>query len=117
VNGFVNETLRCRPPAIRIYGHGTVRDITLSGVEIPRDAFLIFDVESAHYDPDAYPNPGQFEPTRSGPPNLAFGAGAHACVGVALARLVAKVLIDRLLRDYAMSPAGEARLRNSRDQY
>jgi len=117
VNGFVNETLRCCPPARRIYGHRTVRDITLSGVEIPRDAFLIFDVESAHHDPDAYPDPGQFDPTRSGPPNLAFSAGAHACVGVALARLEAKVLIDRLLQDYAMTPAGEARLGNSRDWY
>jgi cytochrome P450 len=117
VNGFVNETLRCCPPARRIYGHRTVRDITLSGVEIPRDAFLIFDVESAHHDPDAYPDPGQFDPTRSGPPNLAFSAGAHACVGVALARLEAKVLIDRLLQDYAMTPASEARLGNSRDWY
>jgi len=117
VNGFINETLRCAPPVRRVLGRRTERDLTLSVAEIPQNALLIVDVESAHHDPDAYPDPERFDPDRNGPPTLAFGAGAHACVGVALARLEAKVLIDRLLRDFIILPGGEARRRESRDWY
>jgi hypothetical protein len=98
VHGFINETLRCRPPARRILGYRTERELTLSAVTIPHGASLIIDIESAHRDPEAYPDPERFDPAREGPPSLAFGVGAHACVGAALARLEAKVLIERLLR-------------------
>jgi cytochrome P450 len=117
VNGFVAETLRCCPPVKRIVGRKTDRSLTLSEVAIPQGAVLIMDIESAHHDPDAYSDPERFDPARQGPPTLAFGAGAHACVGVALARLEAKVLIDRLLHDYVILPAGDAKLRPSRDWY
>jgi cytochrome P450 len=115
VSGFINETLRCYPPLKRIVGRKTNRSLTLSGVEIPQDAVLIINLESAHHDPEAYPDPECFDLERTGPPTLAFGAGAHACVGVALARLEARVLIERLLRDFVVVPAGEARLRPSLD--
>lgn len=115
MSSFVNETLRFSPPLRRVIGRKAERDITISTVTIPRDALLIVDLECAQHDPDAYPDPERFDPDRNGPPTLAFGAGAHACVGVALARLEAKVLLDRLLRDYTVYPAGEARLRESRD--
>lgn len=117
VIGFVNETLRCCPPLKRIVGRKTDRDLTLSGVAIPQGAVLIIDIESAHHDPDAYSDPERFDPTRQGPPTLAFGAGAHACVGVALARLEAKVVIDRLMRNYVVLPAGEVKMRPSRDWF
>ncbi len=117
VGGFVNEVLRCSPPVIRILGYRTVTELTLSTVTIPGGVPLIIDIESAHRDPDAYPDPERFDPARDGPPSLAFGVGAHACVGAALARLEAKVVIDRLLRDYVIIPAGEARMRPSRDWY
>ncbi len=117
VNGFVNETLRCCPPVRRILGYRTARELTLSTVTIPPGAALIIDIEAAHHDPDAYPDPARFDPAREGPPSLAFGVGAHACIGATLARLEAKVLIDHLLRNYAVFPAGDAALRPSRDWY
>jgi cytochrome P450 len=117
VSGFVNEVLRCCPPASRILGYRAVHELTLSTVTIPEGAPLIIDIESAHHDPAAYFDPEHFDPAREGPPSLAFGVGAHACVGAVLARLEAKVLIERLLRDYAIFPAGDARLRASRDWY
>ena len=117
VSGFVNETLRCYPPARRFLGYRTQRDLTLSSVTIPAESAVIVDVESAHRDPEAYPDPDCFDPAREGPPSFAFGAGAHACVGAVLARLEAKVLIEHLLRNYIIFPAGEARLRPSRDWY
>jgi cytochrome P450 len=117
VNSFINEVLRNSPPLKRVIGRKAVREIEASAVTLPQDSLLIIDIESAHHDPEAYPEPERFDLTRDGPPTLAFGAGAHACVGVALARLEAKVLIERLLRDYAIFPAGEATLRPSRDWY
>jgi cytochrome P450 len=115
IAGFVNETLRHRPPLRRILGRRTRKPIALPDTMLPADAFLIVDIESAHFDADAFAQPETFDPARSGPPLLAFGFGAHACVGAALARLEARVLIERLLRDFTIHPAGEAVHGASRD--
>ena len=117
VNGFISETLRQFPPLRRVLGRKTDREIILSGQMIPRDAALAVDIESAHHDPDAYPDPERFNLIRTGPPSLAFGAGAHACLGAGLARIEAKVFIERLVRDFIVLPAGEARRLPSRDWY
>jgi cytochrome P450 len=82
--------------------------VRLSGCEIPRAANLVIDLDAAHRDPDAYPDPGRFDSDRAGPPVLAFGFGAHTCVGAALARLEARILIEQLLMDSVIRSAGEA---------
>jgi cytochrome P450 len=117
VNGLISETLRRFPPLRRILGRKTEKDVTLSGQTIPRNAALAVDIESAHHDPDAYPDPERIDLTRTGPPTLAFGAGAHACLGAGLARMEAKVFIDCLIRDFIVHPAGEAQRRPSRDWF
>jgi cytochrome P450 len=110
VNDFINETLRIWPPLRRIVGRRTTKAIVLSDVTIPAGALIDIDLEGAHHDPKAYPEPQNFELSRKGPPSLAFGFGAHACVGAALGRLEAKVFIEQLLRDFAVHPAGEPTL-------
>jgi cytochrome P450 len=102
------ETLRMWPPLRRIVGRTTLREIVLPDAVLPRGAILVIDLERAHRDGDVFAEPERFDLGRRGPPPLAFGFGAHACVGAALARLEAKVLIERLVRDYVVRPAGEA---------
>ena len=104
----VNETLRMWPPLRRIVGRTMLREIALPDAVLPRGAILLIDLERAHRDGDVFAEPERFDPGRKGPPPLAFGFGAHACVGAALARLEAKVLIERLARDFAVHPAGDA---------
>jgi cytochrome P450 len=83
--------------------------VTLSGVEIPAGALMSVDLDSAHHDAEAFENPNMFDPTRKGPPSLAFGLGAHACLGAVLARQEASVLLQRLLRNFVVCPAGQSR--------
>jgi cytochrome P450 len=115
IPGFVNEALRCWPPLRRIIGRKALRDITLDGATIPAGAYIAIDLECAQRDPDAYAEPDRFDPARKSPPTLSFGAGPHTCAGVALARLESRVLIERLVRDFALHPAGEARPTDSPD--
>jgi cytochrome P450 len=105
------------PTSAETIFYRTERELSLSTVTIPHGASLIIDIESAHHDPEAYPDPERFDPAREGPPSLAFGVGAHACVGGALARLEAKALVDGLLRDHIILPVGDAKLRPSRDWF
>ena len=96
------------PPLRRIVGRTMLREIALPDAVLPRGAILLIDLERAHRDADVFAEPERFDPGRKGPPPLAFGFGAHACIGAALARLEAKVLIERLARDFTVHPAGDA---------
>jgi len=104
----VNETLRLWPPLRRIVGRRTRSEVALADAVLPREAVLVIDLERAHRDADAFAEPDRFLPERKGPPSLVFGFGAHACLGAALARLEARVLVETLLRDFVVVSAGNA---------
>ncbi|MFN8620273.1 MAG: cytochrome P450 [Chloroflexota bacterium] len=53
---------------------------------------------AANHDPAAFPDPGALHLDRSPNPHVAFGNGPHTCIGVHLARLEARVLLETLLR-------------------
>ena len=76
------------------------RDTTLAGVEVPADAHLLLLWGAANRDPSQFEAPDEFRLDRSaGKSHIAFGKGVHFCVGAALARLeagiVLRVLLDR----------------------
>ncbi|HVB45811.1 MAG TPA: cytochrome P450 [Streptosporangiaceae bacterium] len=51
---------------------------------------------SANRDESVFDRPGSFDPARDPNPHLAFGFGAHFCLGNQLARLELKVMFERL---------------------
>jgi len=108
IPSFINETLRYRPPLRRLVGRRTSRPVQLSGSVLPSGALLVIDLGRAHRDPDAYRAAENFDLGRAGPPTLAFGFGAHACVGAVLARLEARILIEQLLAETSVHSAGVA---------
>lgn len=83
----VEEGLRFDPPVGSV-PRFTLRDLEIEGVDIPAGRVVSMSVLSGLRDPDLYPDPDRFDITRTGLPrwNIAFGGGAHRCLGEALAR-------------------------------
>ena len=80
------------------------------GRAIPKGAFVIAGLASANRD-EAYwgPDAGEFRVERSGARNhVAFGGGPHHCLGAALARLEARVAVERMAARFpGLDLAGE----------
>jgi cytochrome P450 len=94
---FIEETLRYEPPFRGHYRH-VVRDTALAGLALPADSHLLLLWGAANRDPAHFETPGQFRLDRSGAKgHSTFGKGTHFCVGAALARLEARVVLQLLL--------------------
>jgi pimeloyl-[acyl-carrier protein] synthase len=73
-------------------------DIQLGDHRIPRGALVVALLGAANRDPARFADPDRFDPGRRPAGHLAFGAGAHTCLGAALARLETEVAVWTLLR-------------------
>lgn len=94
---FLEEVLRCESPFRGHYRH-VRRDATLGGVELAAGSRLLLLWGAANRDPSRYTEPNEFRLDRPPQSHLAFGKGAHFCVGAALARLEARIVIGQLLQ-------------------
>ncbi|MCJ1677262.1 cytochrome P450 [Streptomyces sp. APSN-46.1] len=54
---------------------------------------------AANRDPDVFTDPDRLDLTRDEAPHLAFGHGAHYCLGAALTRMQSEVVLSTLLRE------------------
>ncbi|TDL07510.1 cytochrome P450 [Mycolicibacterium obuense] len=97
LGAFLEEVLRFEPPFRGHYRH-VVNDTELGGVGLPAGSRLLLMWGAANRDHAQFPDPDRFRLDRpAGKSHLAFGKGAHFCVGAALARLEATVVIGQLL--------------------
>lgn len=94
---FIEEVLRYESPFRGHYRHVTT-DTTLAGTDLPAGAHLLLLWGAANRDPLRFDVPDEFRLDRpDARSHLAFGKGLHFCVGAALARLEARVVLRRLL--------------------
>lgn len=97
LGSFLEEVLRFEPPFRGHYRH-VVNDTSLCGVDLPAGSRLVLLWGAANRDPSHFPNANDFRLDRSGGKgHISFGKGAHFCVGAALARLEARIVIGELL--------------------
>src|SRR5207302_6972285 len=75
----------------------TRRDVPMHGQTIPGGTLLLACMGSANRDPNHFAEPNRFDITRHPNPHLAFGSGAHFCLGAALSRMEAKIALTDLL--------------------
>jgi cytochrome P450 len=110
LGAFIDETLRYEPPFRGHYRHVAV-DTALCGTELHAGSHLLLLWGAANRDPAHFHAPDEFRLDRAvGKGHIAFGKGAHFCVGAALARLEATVVLRRLLeRTSAIDVAGVGR--------
>lgn len=67
---------------------------------LPKDAPVMCMLAAANRDPEAFPDPERFDVSRTPNEHLAFGGGAHFCLGAHLARLEAQLAIGALVRRF-----------------
>jgi len=92
----VEETLRLEPPALSCSRHVN-ESLELAGVSIPAGSELLLGLGAANRDPARYSHPDDFDLDRDFTGLLSFGGGRHFCLGAALARLEARVVLEGLL--------------------
>lgn len=94
---FLEEVLRYEPPFRGHYRH-VVRDATLCGVDVAQGSRLLLLWGAANRDPSHFEDADAFRLDRAeGKGHISFGRGLHFCVGAALARLEARIVIGELL--------------------
>jgi cytochrome P450 family 144 len=107
LGAFLEEVLRYEPPFRGHYRH-VVGDTTLCGVDLKAGARLLLLWGAANRDPSHFDDPNRFRLDRSsGKGHITFGKGAHFCVGAALARLEAQIVLGQLLERTSKIEAAE----------
>ena len=97
LTNFLEEVLRYEPPFRGHYRH-VVKDTTLCGVELKANSRLLLLWGAANRDPSHFDDPDQFRlDRRDGKGHITFGKGPHFCVGAALARLEAQIVLGQLV--------------------
>ena len=111
--GIVEEAIRWTTPVQHFMRMAAI-DTEIAGVRIAAGDWLMINYVAANHDPAVFENPRRFDAARSPNRHIAFGAGAHQCLGLHLARLEMRILFEALLdRLEAVEPAGEAKRSNS----
>jgi cytochrome P450 len=95
IPGAIEEMLRLNPPS-QYQGRFTTRDVVLDGGTIPAGSPTLLVTGAATRDPRAYDRPDVFDIKRGGATTLAFGYGAHSCLGSWLARLETRIAFRQL---------------------
>jgi cytochrome P450 len=119
IPNFLEEVLRFDGPIkgdFRLARTAT----TIGGVDVPAGATVMVLNGAANRDPRKFERPDQFQPDRANArEHLAFGHGAHFCAGATLARLEARIAVQRILErtssirisEQHHGPPGERRYR------
>ena len=92
----VEELLRHDSP-LQLNNRVTTAPVTLGGRGWPAGTFLTLAIGAANHDPAVFADPDRLDLARRPNPHLAFGHGAHACAGMNVARLEARIAIGRLV--------------------
>jgi len=94
---LLEETLRWDSPVQYLFRRTTAAT-EIAGTPIDEDAFLCLLIGSANRDPEHWgPDAERFDLDRATSGHVAFGFGAHFCIGAALARLEADCALRALL--------------------
>ena len=104
----VEEMLRWTTPVVA-FMRTTTREVELGGRQLGAGEPVLMLYASANRDEAVFgPTADGFDAARDPNPHVAFGFGAHFCIGAVLARVEGRILLEELLgRFRSIAPAGE----------
>ncbi len=97
VNSAVEELLRFDSP-LQLNNRQLDAPLSLGDMTLPAGDFITLGVGAANHDPAVFHQPGLLDLARKPNHHLAFGHGAHACAGMNVARLEARIALAALAR-------------------
>ncbi len=97
VRSGVEELLRYESP-VQGMPRVATQDLELRGRKVSKGDYVVVLVGAANHDPEQFANPETLDVGRRENRHLAFGYGAHFCLGAPLARAEAEIAFSTLLR-------------------
>ena len=92
----VEEGLRWEPPLVGI-ARKVTRDTVVDGVPVPAGAVIGVCLGAANRDPARWEDPDRFDVFREPRQHMAFAYGPHTCLGMHLARMETRVMLNAVL--------------------
>jgi cytochrome P450 len=97
IPNLIEEVLRLDGP-VKTVSRVARRDVSIGGVAIPAGTMIAVFPHAANRDPRRFEEPDAFQFDRpNARTHLAFGRGVHTCPGGPLARVEARIALERLL--------------------
>jgi cytochrome P450 len=113
IPGLVDESIRWTTP-VHHFMRSATADTTLRGQKIAKGDLLFLSYVSGNRDEEVFEDPHAFRIDRSPNKHLAFGYGAHLCLGQHLAKMEMRILWEELLpRLKSVELAGEPKMTES----
>ncbi|XP_076820804.1 cytochrome P450 2B1-like [Clavelina lepadiformis] len=110
---FIQELMRYCPIVPNSVGHKTTKDTELYGFTLPKGTNVMPNIYAAHFDPNTWPNPHEFNPGRHidqdgkflySPKVIPFSLGSRACTGEHLARMEVFLVFIGILKKFTIKP-------------
>jgi cytochrome P450 len=96
IPGLVDEAIRWMTP-VKHFMRSATADTELGGRRIAKGDWLMLCYASGNRDEDVFEDPFSFRCDRKPNRHIAFGYGAHLCLGQHLAKLEMRILFEELL--------------------
>ena len=96
IPGFLEESIRWVTP-VKHFMRSATADAEVRGRKVAKGDWLMLSYPSGNRDADAFDRPFVFDITRAPNKHVAFGYGAHVCLGQHLGRLEMRALWEELL--------------------
>ncbi|MBI3438316.1 MAG: cytochrome P450 [Proteobacteria bacterium] len=113
IPNFIEEAIRWATP-VKTFMRSASADTELRGRQIKAGDWLMLCYASGNRDEEVFPRADSFDIDRTPNRQLAFGMGAHLCLGQHLARMEMRILYEELLPKLkSVRLAGEPRMTES----
>ena len=96
IPGLIDEAIRWTTP-VKTFMRSATEDTEIDGRAIAKDDWLMLCYASGNRDEAVFENANEFKASRSPNRQLAFGYGAHLCLGQHLAKMEMRILYEELL--------------------
>jgi cytochrome P450 len=106
LDGAVEELLRWETPVTGV-PRVLKQDITVGGIELKKGELVSLSLGASNIDEEEFVNPEDVDFERERNRHLAFGGGAHRCLGSHLARMELRVALEewhKRIPDYRVKP-------------